>query len=252
MIEQPHWPQRTLSPTGIRVGPCAWRVSMLANAEAGYVVQRPSLVMVDPEDGPELLGRAASRLRDWPAPRPPIMLTVSEPPFARQLRDAVLQRIDQLGVDRVDVLTLRVEDPQELKGGGMLQTLFNLRSQGVVAEIGLAHGDVRAAEWLAIHSAARVLVVDYSIENQAARYRLIDTAREYGMALVALRQPTDGPAALRFALGQWQCVLPVMDRALPPGLQPMGRDEIEACWQSYCATHPAPEPLPRSTPPEFA
>jgi hypothetical protein len=225
---------------------------MLANADAGYVVQRPSLVVVDPEDEPALLGRAATRLRDWPAPRPPIMLTVPEPAFARRLRDAVLRRIGQLGVDHIDVLALRVDDPQELKGGGMLQTLFDLRGQGVISEVGLAHGDVRAAEWLAVHSAARVLVVDYSLENQAAGYRLIDTAREYGMALVALRQPPDDPAAVRFALGQSQRVLPVMDRALPGGLQPMGRDEIESCWQSYCATHLAPEPLPRSAPPEFA
>ncbi len=252
MTKQTYWLQRTLSPTGIHVGPCAWRASMVANADAEYVVQRPSLVVVDPEDEPALLGRIASRLRDWPAPRPPIMLTVPEPAFARQLRDAVLRRIGQLGVERVEALTLRVEDPQELKGGGTLQTLFDLRSQGVVGEIGLAHCDVRAAEWLAIHSAARVLVVDYSIENQAARYRLIGTAREYGMALVALHQPADDPVAVRFALGESQRILPVMDRALPPELQPMGRDEIESCWQSYCATHLAPEPLPRSAPPEFA
>jgi hypothetical protein len=178
------------------------------------------------------------------------MLTLAEPRFARTFREDILLRLQWLGLDRAEVIVLSVNDAQELKGGGLLQVLFDLRAQGVVGEIGLAHANDRTAEWLALHSAARVLVTDYSLGNQSARYRTLQTARDYGMAVVALHPPARNQPSLRFALGQAATVLPVLDHPLPEGITPMSVAETQSCWDEYQRTHAEPDPLPRSTPPD--
>jgi hypothetical protein len=237
------WTQRILPNTDIRVGPCAWRLPMLATKHRDYVKAHPSLIVVSPHDSNDLLTQAAPHTDNLP-----ILLSIAEPPFARQLQDAVTQRIQHLGRDSIDALILHLDDPAEIKSGGMLQTMFSLRDRGIVQSLGLAHPDPQVAEWLSINAAVRLLGVHYSLEHQAPGYRAITSANDYGMSTFALHCPTDDPA-VRFALAQADRVLPVMEQPIPDTLTPMSQDELDHAWQLYKNNHPPPPPLKRGRPP---
>jgi hypothetical protein len=247
------WPQRRFEPLPFPVGPCAWRVTMLP-AHAEYIRTHPSLVVVTPADDESVLRAAQPHLGGLP-----VMLGFEEPPFARAVRDTVLGRMTALGRDRVDVLTMWVDQTADLKGGSVLQVIRALREEGRIDELGLAHHDVREAEWLALRTTARLLAMPYHLGDQAARYRALEAAREHGMACLACGPMEDRATAipddeksLRFALAEHARGLPVLDAPLPPGLTPMSTEEVEAHWKEYRAHHAEPAPLPRSVPPEAA
>lgn len=231
------WTQRPLTPLDLPVGPCAWRLTMLPE-HAAYLADRTSLYVAMPEDDDAALAAASPHLCDVP-----LMLGVAEPEFARQLPAVIARRLDAAGRERVELLLLRVTEPAELKSGGLLQVVFDLRERGVIGELALATDDVLAAEWLALNTAARAIVLPWSSTDQSARYRAIGAAREYGMACLAL---TDDDHA--FHLGTADIVLPVLDR--PIDADAMSAHAIEASWQAYRESHAAPPPLPRSRPPE--
>lgn len=238
-----HWTQHRLDHTDIDVGPCAWRLPMLAGPDRDTVKAHPSLIVVDPSDNDNLLEQAGPHTDGLP-----MLLGIAEPTFARQLEGAVMQRLSLLGRDTIDALVLHVDDPAEIKSGGMLQTMFALRERGVVGCLGLAHPNPNVAEWLAINSAVRLLGVSYSLDDQAARHRALSSAAEYGMSAFALSCPRDD-RAVRFALAQADRVLPVMDRPIPTGLTPMSADEVTRAWQRFGQEHPPPPPLERGKPP---
>lgn len=237
------WTQRKLNHTDIRVGPCAWRLPMLTGNDRDYVRAHPSLIVVNPTDSDEILRNAGPHATGMP-----VLLAIKEPAFARQLRDSILQRLNALGLDRVDALVLHVQDPAEIKSGGLLQTMFELRDSGTVGCLGLAHPDSTVAEWLSLNAATRLLGLTYSLHDQSAAYRAIPSAQEYGMSAFDLTCPDDDEA-IRFALAQSNQVLPVLDRPIPTGLTPMNNDQAAEAWQTYSQNHPPPEPLKRGRPP---
>jgi len=237
------WTQTTLPHTDIDAGPCAWRLPMLAGPECDYVKAHRSLIVVDPTDSDDLLKQAGPHTKGLP-----VLLGIAEPAFARQLQGSVMQRLNLLGRDTIDALVLHVDDPAEIKSGGMLQTMFALRDSGAVGCLGLAHRDPNVAEWLAINTAIRLLGVSYSLGDQSARYRTLSRADEYGMSAFALHCPHDPPST-RFALAEAGRVLPVMDRPIPTGFTPMSADEVDLVWQRYGAEHPPPPMLERGKPP---
>lgn len=236
------WTQRDLSPLAVPVGPCAWRVGVAADHPA-FVLAHPSLVVVGPDDDDTLLRRAAPHVAGLP-----VMLGIHEPEFSRRTESILRSRMAALGLARVAIATLHVdEEPAALKSGGALQALLELRSAGVFSHLGLAHADARWAEWMALHTPARVIVTDYGLHNQAARYRAATAATEHGMAMVAVMPPADEDA-LRFALGDSRRVLPVLDRPPQPHVEAMDGPGIEQAWSAYQAVHPAPAPLQRGVP----
>ena len=237
------WTTRTLPHTDITVGPCAWRLPMLAGDDRDYVKAHPSLIVVDPADDDALLGQAGQALEGLP-----VLLGVNEPAFARQLEGEIERRMALLGRDRLDALVLYVDDPAEVKSGGMLQTMFSLRDRGVIGSLGLAHRDPRAAEWLAINTAVRLLGVNYGLEDQSTGYRALPAAADYGMSAYSLDCPHD-EGAVRFALAQSERVLAVLDRPIPAGLRPMTAEEAEAARNEYKQDNPPPQPLKRGLPP---
>ncbi len=237
------WPTHTLEHTDLPVGPCAWRLPMLAGDDRDYVQTHPSLIVVDPTDHDDILKTAGPYMADMP-----VLLGVGEPAFARQLRDTILRRMTAIGRDRLDALVLHVEDPAEIKSGGMLQTMFELRDTGVVGFLGLAHPDAHVAEWLSINAAIRLLGLGYSLADQSAAYRAIPSASDYGMSAYTLTCPqTD--EGIRFALAQTHRALAVLDRPVPTGLTPMPEAEAKEAWEAYARAHPEPPPLRRGRPP---
>lgn len=237
------WTQRTLPHTGITVGPCAWRLTMLAGPDRTYVQSHPSLIVADPADDDAMLEQAGPHLGTLP-----MLLGIAEPAFARQLEAAITQRMQRLNKQRVEAVVLHVGDPAEIKSGGMLQTLFALRDAGVIGCVGLAHPDATVAEWLSMNAAVRLLGVRYSLDDPAARHRALTSAEEYGMSAYTLNSPR-GDGAMRFSLAESPRVLPVLDRPIPAGLMAMPADEVEAIWQANQQKTPPPPPLKRGIPP---
>jgi aryl-alcohol dehydrogenase-like predicted oxidoreductase len=198
----------------------------------------------------------------------PTLLGIREPPFIRRLPGLIESRMAALGLQCVDILTLWVNDVMELKHGGAIQVLFDLRARGLCDHIGLAHPDVRDLEWLALHTAVRVLVVPYSLEDQSARYRLFAAAQDSGMVCLA-SDPTPGarasspadsgpslqpaayrlPPSLSFSLAESARALPILSQPIPDDLAPMSPNQIERAWELYQRTHAEPAPLPRGGPP---
>lgn len=247
-----NWPTFAQAFTGLRVGRCAWHGSMLLSERTlEHVRHRPSLIVFDAEEDVTTLALAADALATLDREKFPVMLGLIEPEFTRTLPALVQSRIAALGLSRVEVLCMKVQDTAELKAGGSLHALLQLRERGVIGHLGLAHEDVRQAEWLAINMATRVLCLPYGLQNQAADHRAIKAAEESGMTCVALR-PTaiSDERALRFALGRCERVLPVLDAALPESVSAMDEAELETCWHEYATSHAPPAPLPRSRPPE--
>ncbi len=237
------WALRRWSHTQLDVGPCAWRLSMLAGPDRDYVNAHRSLIVTDPDDADDVLTAAVLGLGDMP-----LLLGIAEPAFARQLEDHVMRRLALLGRTHAQALVLHVDDPAEIKSGGMLQTLFALRDRGVIDCIGLAHPDANVVEWMSQNTAVRVMGVCYSLQDQSARHRAVPTADGYGMAAFSLSCPQDDQA-MRFALAQGHSVLPVLDRPIPRGLTPMSPEDIDASWSDFVQAHPPPPALQRGRPP---
>ncbi|MBI1337949.1 MAG: hypothetical protein GC164_13450 [Phycisphaera sp.] len=241
------WPEHELGNTGLTVGPFALRLPFFAQSHSPP--KSNTLVVVTPGDSEDLLMQTAPRIT-----RMPVMLCVGEPAFARRLRGDIEQRLSSLGRSHVDILTLQVTDPAELKSGGALQTLFDLRSAGIAEHLGLYCGDVRGAEWLALNTAVRVIATPYNLLDQSADYRMIDAAHEHGHAVIALslegKQPHDTSEAVAFALATRHRALPVLDATPDHNSQPMDDDTLRQARETYRRAHPAPDPLPRSKPPE--
>jgi len=237
------WTKRKLDHTDIEVGPCAWRLPMLAGPDRDTVKAHPSLIVVDPSDSDGLLEQAGPHTEGLP-----VLLGVAEPAFARQLEGEVMQRLSLLGRERIEALVLHVEDPAEIKSGGMLQTMFSLRERGVVGCLGLAHPDPHIAEWLSMNAAVRLLGVSYSLGDPSARHRALPSAAEYGMSAFSLDCPGDD-SAVRFALAEARRILPVMDRPISKGLTPLSTDQADRAWDDYRQAHPPPPPLERGKPP---
>ncbi|RME30576.1 MAG: hypothetical protein D6800_01730 [Candidatus Zixiibacteriota bacterium] len=237
------WTQRVWPYTGITVGLCAWRVTMLAGCDRSYVQAHPSLIVSLPDDDDSTLKQAEPHIGSLP-----VLVVIEEPPFARQLESIVMARLGSLNRERIDALVLKLHDTAEIKSGGMVQTLYALRDRGVVGCLGLAHDEANAVEWLSQNSAVRILGMNYSLKNQAVGYRALNSAQSHGMAALSLAVP-DNEQSIRFALGETDRVLPVLDRPIPPGLTPMSTDELARQFASYQRQHPEPPALKRGLPP---
>ena len=249
---------RTIEQVGLKVGPCAWRASMLVGqTEQGreqtsedalaYVLKHPSLIIVVPEDGDDVMAQVAKA-----ADHMPVMICMPEPDFARRFGDQIRKRVAQLNRDKIAGVILRVEELSDLKAGGVLHAMFSLREEGLIEHVGVATEDARGAEWLSPQTAARVLMLPYSLEDQSARYRALPLAADMGQLCIASEPVADvsHEAALAFALGESARVLPVLDRPLPSNWRAMTELQVEAAWVQYQTEHPAPTKLPRSHAPD--
>lgn len=241
-------PSRTTTwgQTDIPIGRCAWDASLLADEmHAEHVEEHPSLIVVDAARHDQATMQACATR----ATSCPMMLIEKEPVFVRHFRETILRHLDALRRSSIDVIAVHVEEPADLKAGGLMQTMMQLRDQGVVRHIGVCHGDARAAEWLVENAGARVLGTHYGLTNQHAAHRVIPKAAEYGMACIRLT-PTVNEDDLRFALMESNRVLPLCNQPIPVKITPFSQEERQSAWMTWQASHEPPLPLDRGRPPE--
>lgn len=232
------WPIAAWQTTDLRVGPCAWRATMLEDGATGYVIEHPSLIVVCPDDPPTLLQRLGPTLRE--CPNLPVMLGVHEPSNPRRLQERVAAAQEALQRDVIDCLVLWVEEPRDFEGSALMEAMLQLEDENAVRRLGLRYPRVQGADWLAEHEMFRLLMLPYSLDNQSARYQALATAGEMEIACIAdCECPQDGETreAMRFALGNRQRVLPVLDKPIPDGLKPMSAAEIEQHWERFQREH---------------
>lgn len=250
-----HWPRRTLEPLAIAVGPCAWSADGLNDRTLGHVAARPSLIYIDtgPAADAGSTPALAPALRALPRREFPIALALPEPVFVRRFADEVRRRLERLALDHAHALLIHVTEPTDLKAGGLIQEVSRLREAGAVGALGFVAPTALVAEWLALHTAGRLLVLPHSLDDQLVRHRAIPAAIEHGMAVLAA--VTDSPPTaqgLSFALGCSPLPLPILRPPLDERVPPMNPDHLAEHWRSYSARRPAPPPLPRSGPPDAA
>lgn len=245
------WSQQALGDTGIETGPCAWSASLL-EAHADEIHQQPSLVVFDERSGMTPGNGAAltDRLQSLP-----VLVILREPSFARYLRANLIKWLEALGRDRIDLVGLEVDEIRDLKAGGLVQPLVDARARGQIGQFGFVGETANDAEWLALNSSGRFIITAYSLKEQAAGYRAMAAAREYGMAVIAEPESETSqqdPRTSGFAIAQARHALSIRTRLLASSIEPMSEEDCELAWEAYSSEYPEPEKLPRGRPPAGA
>jgi hypothetical protein len=246
------WATKPWCQTQIDTGPLAWEAEFLLSQTPDALKDKPSLVCVRYSPDLDYYTKLASAIPShWP-----IALSIAEPQFTRTFTPMVLDRLARLNRPSADLLILNVQDPADLKAGGLPRQMQLLRELKKIGQIGLHHTDVLQIEWLASHTTARVLAFPYRMAHQLARYRAIEKAAEYGMACLGVDSLLASdpliPAStldLSLRLSQSQHVLPMIAQPLDD-ITPMDEAQSAAVWEAYKQSTPEPPKLPRSLPPE--
>ena len=240
---------------GVELGACAWDAQVLLDGDTldfEYISDRGSLIVVrETEDDLSLIaiGEKIRALREQTGKRFDVMLMFDEPDFARRLKDAVLGRMDKLGLESVAILMMCVHDVAGLKAGSLMQSLSELKNDGKAGELGLYAEDARWAEWLAINTGVRAIGTKFDLDNQSAAYRTIGTINDYGMVGFGFSD-VSCVEDVAFRLAQNTRCLPVIGELIGGELpEKMTEDATNRIWDQYCDTNVEPEPLPRGLPP---
>jgi hypothetical protein len=181
------------------------------------------------------------------------------------LRTRVVQPLDDklaaLGVKRC--AGVMIESPTSLgvKAGWPFHRLSQLRDRGVTSQFWVDVSDVQDAEWLVENTPAHAVVIGYGIADQAAKYRLLKSANDMGVAVVGKGvQGGDDMEDVRLRSGEPGLTTQIID--LPTDLTGLGRvlevmqmdmtpAELNSAWEAYAKDHPEP-PRPKGAhPPEF-
>ncbi len=241
--------------TGVTLGQCAWDAQLLidgGDATFNFIKDRDSLIVIRENVSVEMLaliGEKILQLREQINLKFDVMLMFDEPRFARRLKDNVLERINALGLAKVELLMMCVDDVAGLKAGSMMQTLGELKDEGLVGELGLFAQDVRWAEWLAINTGVRAIGTEFDLHNQDARYRTIETINGYGMVCFGFSDSRNADD-LAFRLGNNRDCVSVIRVLGAKGLpKTMDKEDVNRAWDEYRGRNVEPERLPRGLPP---
>lgn len=246
------WASKPWFQTDIVAGPLCWEAQIFLSPQTKPLPEKPSLICVRFSTDMAYYASLAAVL----PPAWPIALSIAEPQFSRTFTPMVLDRLAALNRPCADLLILNVNDPADLKAGGLPRQMQLLRELKKIKQIGLHHNDVNQIEWLASHTSARVLAFPYRLGHQLARYRATEKAAEYGMACLGVDSllasdplPPASSLDLAFRLGESDRVLPVISQPIDD-LTPMDQAQTSAVWEAYKQSNPEPPKLPRSLPPD--
>lgn len=170
----------------------------------------------------------------------------------------VEDRLALLGRQKCLAIMLESAAIIDVKSGWPFHRLMHLRDRGLTELFFIEAEDCAAAEWFVEHSPAHAIGLPFGIEDQTARYRLLDMAASVGTALLARSVNSDedrrfvaaepGIAALIQPLPESVEGVESILRAMA---HPISADERSRHWEQFKQRVPEP-PRPRSAhPPEY-
>jgi hypothetical protein len=259
---EPRLSPRVLGRAGSPIPPIVWRVSHASPFNA------------------HVLTRAAAAGADW-------VLVDADVPPASLPRDVFLHtiigidletlveragrrltaRLDALPGERCDALLLQHATANDLKSGRPYNRLTRLRDEGRAPLLILEAIDAAEAEWMVENTAAHAVSVPYGIGDQLVRYRVLQHAKDLGVAILAREPevahveaaPTDDSLRLRLSDPDVAATIEPLphDEAglravLARAVQPMSDVERSHQWESFQQRVPAPAKPRGGHPPEFA
>jgi hypothetical protein len=260
--ELPTLAPRALGRVGSLVPPVIWRVTHESSPAA------------------DVLGRAAAAGADWvlfdesvAAPAVPenlplrTIVGIDLETLVERTGQRLAARFDALPGRRCDAVLLQRATANDLKSGRPYSRLSRLRDDGRTSLLMLEAYDDAEAEWMVENTAAHAVSVPYSAGDQLVRYRVLEHARQLGVALLA-REPDVARVAVapegdpvRFRLSDPDVTatiepLPRDEQALRDVLtrasSPISEVERQQRWELFQQNVPEP-PKPRGGhPPEFA
>lgn len=188
-----------------------------------------------------------------------IILGLDAASLASRKLDGPSKRLQLLGQNRCLAGLIQDIAADEVKAGWPFHRLGQLRDRGLMELLMAQADDCAAGEWLVDHSPAQAVVAPYTIANQLAAYRLLDSASEVDTAILAQGDGGDPAADVRFVLSDPRIaavVLPLPHTPAELGVlleaasNPMDESDRQKLWADYQTRVPAP-PKPRSAhPPE--
>jgi hypothetical protein len=108
---------------------------------------------------------------------------------------------------------------------------------------------------MAMHTPATAYLVPYELSDLTARHAAIPAIVDNGGVPLGLPSSWFTPStsqpdseSIRFALGDSDTVLHVLDAPIPPGLQAMSSQEAQSAWDTFSRSRIFPSPLGRGLP----
>jgi len=169
----------------------------------------------------------------------------------RRSDPVVIERLASLGLKRCDVLIVQDLLSNDLKVGWPTHRLMQLREKGLCDWFAIEIHTPLEAEWIAGNAPVYGIVAPYSATDMGLRYRAFEAAQNAGVAIVSRAASIDD---VRLQLATPQICATIVDDAIAERAthaSPLQEDEVEALWQAYQASTPAPAKLRSGHPPDF-
>jgi hypothetical protein len=181
---------------------------------------------------------------------------------------AAEERLQHLGRRGCEGVLVQGGAAEDVKAGGLLHRLARLREQGLIELALIEAKDHPETEWMVHHTPAHAVCLPFGLEDQTAKYRLIEDAGAMGTGLIARRPATaawpvkrpidvttdlsfiaaeDGITSILQPLPTDAMQLAQMIHALT---HPMPDADRQAWWEDFAQAVPPPPPLPRGLPVE--
>jgi len=197
-----------------------------------------------------------------------VVVGVTAADLVARTRRAEVDRVDAIRPLKCAAVMVQAAGPSEMKSGGPFHRINNLRQQGKCDFVFAEAETVADAEWIIGNSPAHAVSVPFGIEDQTARFRVLEQAQELGTAIVARRvrervwEAGDVTRAedLRFVLAH-QAVAMVVEplpfsredasdvlQVLP---RPISEGRREEWWARFAEKVKEPPKLRGNHPPEY-
>ena len=153
----------------------------------------------------------------------------------------LLKQLAEAGRSSCDLLIVRDLLSNDLKVGWPMHRLQQLRDRGLCRYFAVVAENALEAEWIAANAPVHAVVVQYSPDDMAVRYRCFAAAENAGVALIGRAGDRQ---TLAFHAATPQITASISDATLA------GDADIESAWQAYAAAHAEPPKLRSGHPPD--
>lgn len=260
---RPTLPRRTFGRLGLAVPPVLWHVTAPTD---------PSLVSAAVSLGADAFWIDADATHVPSAPPATWFVGVSLEEATRADPTRLLAILDQLPGRRAVGVVLQHAAAAQLKAGRAIDRLQRLRQAGRFDALVLEAATTADAEWMTDNTPAHAIVAAYDLADQSAGWRVLASAAELGVAILATRSPeteaahawlaphAPTPASLdgfrladprvTMAAEAFPASLDRLDAIAAAALTPMSDSERDEWTARYRAVHAEPKRSRTGHPPD--